>query len=125
MGTKSKPIVGAFLTLATLYLVGVVLVLDPVAAGDVPPGPLVPLPVGFVIAIAIYIALFVWIEDAMGSPFKAAIAVALSQLALVNVDFVLSGKRGISTAAVSSALLLISWAATAWVYRRLKPKPGS
>ena len=72
-----------------------------------------------------YRLFFVWIEDAMGSPFKAAIAVALSQLALVNVDFVLSGKRGISTAAVSSALLLISWAATAWVYRRLKPKPGS
>ena len=123
MGTKSKPIVGAFLTLATLYLVGVVLVLDPVAAGDVPSGPLVPLPVGFVIAIAIYIALFVWIEDAMGSPFKAAIAVALSQLALVNVDFVLSGKRGISTAAVSTLRSRLAVIVTQVMAARTAAKP--
>ena len=125
MGAKSKPIAGAFLTLATLYLLGVVLILDPVAAGDAPSGPLVPQPVGFVIAIAIYIALVVWLEDAMGSPFKAAMAVALSQLTLVNIDFVLSGKRGITTAVVSAALLLVSWSATAWVFGRLKPEPRS
>jgi hypothetical protein len=120
--TNWKSIVGAFLTLGVLYLVGVLLLLDPIAATDAPTGPLVPLPVGFGIAIAVYIALFVWIEKLIGDPYKAAMALALSQLTLVNIDFVLSGKRGIATAAASTVLLLASWSATAWVYSRLKTR---
>jgi len=120
MGAQAKSIVGAFLVLATLYLLGVLFLLDPIAARDAPAGPLVPEPVGFVIAIVIYIALFVWVEKQIGGPFKAAMVIALSQLTLVDVDFVLSGKRGIETGAASAVLLLVSWAATAWVYGRLK-----
>ncbi len=124
MGAKWKSIVGAFLTLAVLYLVGVLVLLDPIAATEAPTGPLVPIPVGFGVAIAIYIALFAWLETVIGDPYKAAIAIALSQLTLVNIDFVLSGKRGIETAAASTVLLLVSWTATAWVYARLRPKPS-
>ena len=123
MGANSKAIAGAFLTLATLYLAGVLLFFAPIAAGDVPAGPLVPQPVGFVVAIGVYIALFVWIEKGMGDPFKAAMAIALSQLTLVDIDYVLSGERGVATAAASAALLLVSWSATAWVYERLRPRP--
>ncbi len=125
MGTNWKAIVGAYLTLAVLYLVGVLLLLDPIAASDAPTGPLVPLPVGFGVAIAIYVTLFAWIERMIGDPYKAAMAIALSQLTLVNIDFVLSGKRGIETAAASTVLLLVSWTATAWVYSRLRPESSS
>ena len=117
-------VVAAFLTLAAFYLIGVLLSLDPVRAGDAPSGQLLPLPLGFVIAIAVYIALFVWIERMIGEPFKAAMAIVLSQMALVNVDFVLSGKRGIATAAASTLILFVSWSAVAWVYGRLKRKSG-
>jgi hypothetical protein len=115
-------VVAAFITLAALYLAGVLLLLDPVAAREVAYVHLLPLPLAFLIAIAVYIALFVWFERVIGDPFKAAMAIVLSQMALVNVDFVLSGKRGIATAAASTAILCISWSAVAWIYGRLKPK---
>lgn len=113
-------VVAAFITLAAFYLAGVLLLLDPVAAREVASGHLLPLPLAFLIAIAVYIALFVWFERVVGDPFKAAMAIVLSQMTLVNVDFVLSGKRGIATAAASTVILCISWSAVAWVYGRLK-----
>lgn len=118
-------ILGAYLTLAILYLAGVLLLLDPVAAGDAPTRPLIPLPIAFVIAIAVYVALFVWVERRMRSPLHAAMAIALSQFALVNVDYVLSGKRGIATAVASTVILFVSWSAVAVVYAWLRSKPES
>lgn len=124
MGIHIPSVIATFLTLAALYLVGVLLLLDPVAAGDAVSGPLLPLPLAFVVAIMVYTALFVWLERMIGEPFKAAMAIVLSQMALVNVDFVLSGKRGVATAAASTLILFVSWSAVAWVYGRLKPRSG-
>lgn len=115
--------VAAFFTLAACYLAGVLLLLDPVRGGDASTQ-LLPLPLAFVVAIAVYIALFVWIERMIGAPFKAAMVIVLSQMALVNVDFVLSGKRDVATAATSTLILFVSWTAVAWVYGRFKPKNG-
>lgn len=122
MPSHSRAILGAFLTLAVLYLAGVVLLLDPVAAGDAPAGPLIPLPIAFLLAIAVYVGLFVWVEQRMRSPFSAAMTIALSQFALVNVDYVLSGKRGLATAAASTVILFVSWSAVAVVYARLRSR---
>ena len=108
------------MALAVLYLAGVLLLLDPIAARDAPSGPLVPLPVAFVIAIAVYVALFVWLERKMRNSFSAAMAIALSQSALVNFDYVLSGKRGLATAAASSVILFVSWSIVAMIYSRLR-----
>jgi hypothetical protein len=115
-----RAIAGAFLTLAVLYLAGVVLLLDPIAAGDVQTGPLLPMPIAFLIAIAVYVALFVWLVKRMPSPLSAAMAIAVSQFALVNVDYVLSGKRGLGTAAASTVILFVSWSAVAAVYAWLR-----
>ncbi|MGK2963695.1 MAG: hypothetical protein ACSLFK_16365, partial [Gemmatimonadaceae bacterium] len=71
--------VAAFFTLAAFYLAGVLLLLDPVRGGDAPSAQLLPLPLAFVVAIAVYIALFVWIERMIGAPFKAAMVIVLSQ----------------------------------------------
>jgi len=122
MPSKPRAILGAFLALAVLYLAGVVLLLDPVAAGDAPTGPLIPLPIAFVVTIALYVGLFVWVEQRMRSPFAAAMTIALSQFALVNVDYVLSGKRGVATAAASSVILFVSWSAVAVIYARLRTR---
>jgi hypothetical protein len=116
--------VAAFFTLAAFYLGGVLLLLDPVRGGDAPSVQLLPVPLAFVVAIAVYTTLFVWIERMIGAPFKAAMIIVLSQIALVNVDFVLSGKRDVATAAASTLILFISWSAVAWVYGRFKPKDG-
>lgn len=122
MPSNSRAILGAFLTLAVLYLAGVVLLLDPIVADDAPTGALIPVPIAFVIAIAVYVALFVWVEQRMRSPFSAAMTIAFSQFALVNVDHVLSGKRGVATAAASTVILFVSWSAVALVYARLRTR---
>ena len=113
------PLLAAFVTLAVGYFLGVVFLLDPAAAGEVLTGPLVPMPVGFAVSTAAHVVLFVWLERALRSPVKAAAAIVLSQWILVNLDFVLSGKRGLTTAAASTVILVVSWSAVAWVYGRL------
>ena len=122
MVSDFRAILGAFLTLAVLYLAGVVLLLDPIASGDAPTGALIPMPIAFLIAIAVYVGLFVWVEKRMPGPFSAAMTIAFSQFALVNVDYVLSGKRGLATAAASTIVLFVSWSAVAAVYAWLRSK---
>ena len=122
MVSDFRAIFGAFLTLAVLYLAGVVLLLDPIASGDAPTGTLIPMPIAFLIAIAVYVVLFVWVEKRMPGPFSAAMTIAFSQFALVNVDYVLSGKRGLATAAASTIILFVSWSAVAAVYAWLRSK---
>jgi hypothetical protein len=45
-----------------------------------------------------------------------------TQFALVNVDHVLSGKRGFATAVASTTILFVSWSAVAVVYAWLRSK---
>lgn len=113
------PLLGAFLTLSCFYLVGVLAFYAPIAAADSAGPPLVPRVVGFLISSVLYILLFGWLVRATRHPMKAALAIALSQLLLVDVDYLLSGERGLATAAASAVLLLLSWGATGWVYGRL------
>jgi biotin transporter BioY len=114
-----KPILGSYLTLALIYLVGVIFFFQPIAEGDSARGPLVPPLIGFLVSTVLYIALFAWIAREMRSGLRAALAVALSQLLLVDVDYVLTGDRGVATAAASSVLLLVAWSMTGWVYDRM------
>lgn len=119
MRDQVKPLLGAFLALASFYLVGVLAFFGPIAAADRPGPPLVPRAAGFLVACALYIFLFAWLVRVTRSPMKAALAIALSQLLLVDVDYLLSGERGFAAAVASAVLLLVSWSATGWVYGRL------
>lgn len=85
MAERIRPVLGAYLTLSGLYLVGVIFFYGPIAAEDVPGAPLLPRLLGFLISTVLYVALFVWARREMGNPLKAALAVALSQLLLVDV----------------------------------------
>ena len=125
MKLRPAPILGAFFTLAVCYLLGVIFFYGPIAAGDSPTGPLVPDAVGFFISIVCYIAFFVWVAEELGHGLKAAWIIAGAQFLLVNVDNVLAGKRGLSTAAASTVLLLVSWTAVGLVYQRLRPSPDT
>lgn len=123
-----KAILSAYLTLAALYLVGVLAFFRPIAESDTASGALVPPLLGFIVSTVLYVVLFVWMAQEIGSGLKAGLALALSQLLLVNVDYVLSGDRGLATAGASTVLLLVSWIATGWVYDRMRTRstlPGT
>jgi hypothetical protein len=95
MNRRILPAVGAFLSLLIIYLVGVIFFYGPIAAEAPPGAPLVPSFVALLVSTILFVALFVWIAREMGNPLKAALAVALSQLLLVDVDYVLTGRRGL------------------------------
>ena len=114
-----KPIFGSYFTLAVIYLAGVVFFFRPIAERDTIGAQLVPPLIGFLVSTSLYITLFVWIAKRMRSGLRAGLALALSQLLLVNVDYVLTGDRGLATAAASSLLLIVAWSTTGWVYDRL------
>lgn len=110
---------GAFLTLAVLYFVGVIFLLDPVAAASPPPWPLLPMPLAFAASTTAYILFFDWVAQRLGDPIRAALIIAVSQLLLVDVDYVLSGKRGLAEAAASATILIVSWTLVGIVYDKL------
>lgn len=116
MPKRKWALLGAFVTLAVVYLLGVFFFLRPIAEADSVAGPLLSEPVAFFIMICLYIGFFAWVVEQMESPVKAGLVIALSQILLMNVDYVLTGRRGLVTAAASTVLLLVAWTLVGWVY---------
>ncbi len=69
--------------------------------------------IGFAVYITLTVALYAWTVELMQSPWRAAAALGGAQFVLVNVDMVLRGDRAIETAAASTVMLAITWAALA------------
>ena len=61
-----------------------------------------PQALGFVVSMVLLVLFFDWVSRQMGHPMKAALTVAISQMLLVDVDYVLSGKRGLAAGAASA-----------------------
>jgi hypothetical protein len=74
--------------------------------------------VNLLVYVGLTVALFDWTARQMRSAYKAAFVVAAAQMFLVNVDYVLSGKRGVVTAGASTVLMVVTWLAVAAVYSR-------
>ncbi len=122
MQFRWKPILAAFIVASVVSLAGVIFFFEPIARADKPEGPIVPPAIGFFVYVALSIALFDWAARQMQNAYKAAFLIAASQFILVNVDFVLAGKRGLMTAAASTLLIAITWASIAAAYRFFAPK---
>jgi len=57
----------------------------------------------------ISIAFFVYAIGMVGDVDKTARVIALSQIVLVDVYYVINGERGITAAAMSAVILLVGW----------------
>ena len=128
MTARWKAILAAFVAASVVNFAGVMFVLNPVAKTDSAGEPLVSPVVGFFVYVLLTIALFDWAARQMSNAYKAALVVGASQFLLVNVDFVLSGKRGLLTAGASTLLIILTWTsvAFAWAYfvGRVETKGG-
>lgn len=60
-----------------------------------------------------------WVNQQMNAPIKSAMVVAISQIMLVDVYYVLNGNRGIAAAGASAVVLLVAWGAVGAVYGKL------
>ncbi len=116
MTKRWQAILAAFVASGVVNYVGVLFLLNPVAEADSAGEPLVAPAVGFFVYVLLTIALFDWAARQMDSAYKAAFVVGAAQFVLVNVDFVLSGKRGLLTAGASTVLIALTWGTVACVY---------
>ena len=65
------------------------------------------------------ILFFDWVVQNTGKTMFTAMVIALSQIILVDFNYVLIGRRELHPALVSVGVILVSWAAVAFVYDKL------
>ncbi len=111
-----KAYVAALFTMGVVMLTGVILFFNPIAEADMTNGPLVPPLINFLIYVVLIVSLFDWTARQIQRSYKAGFAIGTGQFLLVNVDYVLSGKRGLMTAGASSVLMLATWITVIIVY---------
>jgi hypothetical protein len=123
MVDRWRALLGASMAIALVTAVGVTFFYAPISQGDESTVSVHPA-IGFSVYVILSIALFDWLARLMKSPYRAAFAIAASQFILVNVDMVLSGRRGVMTAASSTILMAATWASVAFVYAKLVRFPN-
>ncbi len=116
MTNHHKAIVAAFVAASVINFLGVVYFFAPIAASDNSAEAILPPAIAFLIYVVLSVALFDWAARQMRSAYKAAFVVATAQFLLVNVDFVLAGKRGLMTGIASTILLIVTWSCVAYAY---------
>lgn len=119
MSERIKPIVGAAVTAWVVFFVGVTYVFGPAMAADAPAGPLGPGWATLAITSILLVLFFDWANQFVGNPVRTGLIIAVSQILLVDVYYVLNGMRGVTAAAISALLLVVGWLAAATVYARL------
>ncbi len=60
-----------------------------------------------------------WVTGMTGNGVKAGLVIAVSQILLVDVFYVLDGRRALATAAASAVVLLVSLVASGYTYGKL------
>ena len=111
-------IVAAALVAVAVNFFGVVFFFRPIAEGDSQIGPLPPPAIGFLIYVLLSVLVLDWAVQRFGQPMKVGLVIAASQIILVT-DLVLRGERGIATGAAGAVLILVTWTAMGFAYRKV------
>lgn len=72
---------------------------------------------GFAVYVGLMVWLFDWTARKIGNGWHAAAALGGAQFLLVNVDTPLRGDRAFETAAMSTIVMIVSWAALAFAWQ--------
>ena len=119
MSDRIKSLLGALVAIYVINFAGVTLFFGPILADDAPTGELAPVWLSLAIVAVLLLIFYDWVNQAVGSPVKSAMIIAVSQILLLDVYYVLNGTRGIAAAAASAAVLLVSWGMAGMVYGKL------
>jgi hypothetical protein len=119
MTERMKPILGAMVTAIIVNYIGVYYFYGPIAESAAPSGLELPRGVALMIAMVFFILFYDWVNQQVNHPIKSAMIVAVSQILLVDVYYVLAGQRPMMQAAASVVVLLIGWGAAGMVYGKL------
>ncbi len=124
MSARLKPLLGALITAYMVFFVGVTYFLSPLMANDAPAGAMMPGWLSLAIVSVLLVLFFDWVNVSVGNPVRSGLIVAIGQILLVDVYYVLNGTRGIAAAGASVVLLLVGWVAVGMVYGKLSDPTG-
>ena len=114
-----KKLLGAYAVGVGIFYVGVTYFFEPAMAGDLPEGPMLPNPGALLVGFALQVWFYDWVTQQIGDPMKAAMAVAIPQILLVDVNYVLNGTRRLDAAVISAVLIFVGRFAVGKVYGML------
>lgn len=116
MSDRMKPILFTTLAVFGVTYVGVQFVFAPQMgegyAGNAPFNPVITSLLGS----TVFVLFFDYAIGMIGDVMKTAMVIALSQIMIVDVYYVINGEREVAAAAVSAVILLLSWFVAAKVY---------
>ena len=118
MGVRIKPIIGAALTGAVIAYLGTQFIFNP-AMPEPAFEPMLPIAASLAVFWIVMSLFFDWAVQKTGKTMLTAMVIALSQILLVDFNYVLLGRRELQPALYSVGILLVLWAAVAVVYDKL------
>ena len=118
MGGRIKPIIGAALTGAVIAYLGTQFIFDP-AMPEPAFEPMLPIVASLAVFWIVMSLFFDWAVQKTGKTMLTAMVIALSQILLVDFNYVMLGRRELQPALYSVGILLVLWAAVALVYDKL------
>ena len=118
MGARIKPIIGAALTGAVIAYLGTQFIFDP-AMPEPAFEPMLPIVASLAVFWIVMSLFFDWAVQKTGKTMLTAMVIALSQILLVDFNYVLLGRRELQPALYSVGIILVLWAAIAVVYDKL------
>ena len=119
MLARMKPILGATLAGSVIGYLGTQNFFFP-AMPEPAFAPMIASPLmASVVYMFIVVLFFDWVVQKAGRPMFNAMVIAISQILLVDVNYVMIGRRALEPALVSVVLILVIWAGIAFVYEKL------
>ncbi len=119
MGSRIKPILGAAVTGGLVSYFAVQFLFNPA----MPDPAFEPILGNLIASNAVYwvvaIVFFDWAVQKMGKTMSTAMVIALSQILLVDFNYVIVGRRELEPALISVGIILVIWASVAIVYDKL------
>ena len=118
MGVRIKPIMGAALTGAVIAYLGTQFIFNP-AMPEPAFEPMLPIVASLAVFWIVMSLFFDWAVQKTGKTMLTAMVIALSQILLVDFNYVMLGRRELQPALYSVGIILVLWAAIAVVYDKL------
>ncbi len=119
MGARMKPILGALVTAYVIFFLGLTYFFGPISANDMPGDAMMPAWASLAVLSVVLVLFYDWVNVSVQNPVKSGLIVALSQILLVDVFYVMNGARGIAAAGASAVLLLVGWVVVGVVYGKM------
>ena len=119
MGDRIKPIIGAIVTGSVIGYVLVQNVFNPA----MPDPAFEPMVSNVIASTALYwivaVLFFDWAVQKTGQTMHTAWVIAISQILLVDINYVIIGRRELEPALISLVVIFVLWTAIAFVYDKL------